>query len=594
MKKTLIKLLPILLILMVIGVSFVPHIVSAENLLTGATVSFVNNMLAGIANIFLGLTSTLVIVSGIFLSLSINITTHIGDFFNSIPALKEVWVVVRNISSMFIIFMLLYTSISTILGAGTSNLKKLVGNIIMVGLLINFSLFFVKVLIDTSNLVSLQFYRAIAPNTSENFSTGKVFTDGGLSDVFMTSLKIPQIYQNKGVLTSVDVSASIFFATVGGMIMMITASISFFAAAIMFTVRTGILLFIMALSPLYFAAMIFPHKDIKGKATDLKDLFVGQLIFMPAYLFLMYISLRLISSPGFSAIFNQNATGIAPAGEGAFGPTFVGIIIQYIIALFFINAPLVIALKLGGMGAGWAPDANAIAGAFGRNSFGAGASRFSDSRFMRAFAAKSPYIGGAAMGGLSKISGASFGGKKGGYDAAMKAEQKALEAMNKKVGNVNRYDYASKEDYEKAKTAAEAYQKTHRDAVAGRSIMNLMVRNRAGQAASGSLNKKVKQEAAKKNKKANEARLTKNNERLAEIEAELKKTHTGVGFGMTEIPESEKEALRNEKEVIEAANAAIKDELNDADKGSYDDFISDITKANAGSGGGESKEEKPK
>lgn len=145
MKKTLIKILPILLILMTIGVVLVPHVTQAAavtTLLEGASTSFINNILAGIANMFLGLTSTLVIVSGIFLSVSVNLTTHIGDFFDSIPALKDVWIVVRNISSMFIIFALIYASIRTILGDGTGNLKKLVLNVIMVGLLINFSLFF--------------------------------------------------------------------------------------------------------------------------------------------------------------------------------------------------------------------------------------------------------------------------------------------------------------------------------------------------------------------------------------------------------------------------------------------------------------------
>ncbi|MEK7463752.1 MAG: hypothetical protein AAB610_01365 [Patescibacteria group bacterium] len=405
MKNTPIKILTTVLILITVGGVIVPQIAQAgvTALLEGASTSFINNILAGIANMFLGLTSILVIVSGTFLSISVNLTTHIGDFFDSIPALKEIWVVVRNLSSMFIIFALLYTSIRTILGDGTGNLKKLVLNIIMVGLLINFSLFFTKVLIDTSNLVSLQFYRAIAPDTAENFSTGKVYNDGGLSDVFMSSLKIPQIYQNKGVLAGVDVGASIFFAAVGGMIMMITAAISFFAAAVMFTVRTGVLLFVMALSPLYFASFIFPHKDVKGKASELKDLFVSQLVFMPAYLFLMYLSLRLISSPGFSTIFNQNATGVATTGEGAFGPTFIGIIIQYIIALFFINAPLVFALKAGGMGASWAPKVGAVSGWFKkgaqnsagsawRNTGGRVASRVAQSETMQRFAGNS-YIG---------------------------------------------------------------------------------------------------------------------------------------------------------------------------------------------------------
>lgn len=369
MKFAPIKILQITIILIAVGVSFIPHVSSAAGWLEGPAVSVVNTAISIVANWVLGLTSTLVLVAGIFLSMSINLTTHIGDFYNSIPALNDVWVVVRNISSMFIIFALLYTSISTILGVG-KNVKELIGKIIIVGLLINFSLFFCKILIDASNLVSLQFYRAIAPQYQVDglSKVSSAYYDGGLSNVFMNSLKIPKIYQNQDILKSADVTLSITFATVGGVIMMVTAAISFFAAAIAFTIRTGLLLFVMALSPLYFAAMIFPAA--KEKADELLKIFKGQLIFMPAYLFLMYIALRLISSPGFSAIFNQNATGVAAPNEGAFGPTFVGVIIQYIIALFFINAPLLMAIKMGASGAGWAPDMNSVTGWFKKGAQG--------------------------------------------------------------------------------------------------------------------------------------------------------------------------------------------------------------------------------
>ena len=388
MKRVPIKIFQIIAILIAVGVSFIPHVSSAAGWLEGPAVSVVNTAISIVANWVLGLTSTLVVVAGTFLSISINLTTHIGDFYNSIPALNDVWVVVRNISSMFIIFALLYTSISTILGVGKS-VKELIGKIIIVGLLINFSLFFCKILIDASNLVSLQFYRAIAPQYQVDglSKVSSAYYDGGLSNVFMNSLKIPKIYQNQNVLKSADVTLSISFATVGGVIMMVTAAISFFAAAIAFTIRTGLLLFVMALSPLYFASMIFPQA--KEKADELMKLFKGQLIFMPAYLFLMYIALRLISSPGFSSIFNQSATGIAAPNEGAFGPTFVGIIIQYVIALFFINAPLLMAIKMGASGAGWAPDMNKVAGLLRKNTISRAASKISDSEALKNYAARS-------------------------------------------------------------------------------------------------------------------------------------------------------------------------------------------------------------
>ncbi len=406
-------------ILALMVIVFIPGTSHAAGWIDGPMVSVVNTLLANISNTVLTLASYAVIVSGIFLSVSINITTHIGDFFDKMPALGEVWIVIRNLSSVFIIFILIYSSISTILGINTSQTKTLIGKIIVVGLLINFSLFFTKLAIDASNIVSLQFYRAIAPQASLSLDVKNLYNDGGLSNIFMASLKIPTIYQNKSAVSgAVDIPLSIGIATFAGMIMMVTASISFFAAAIAFSARTAILLFVMALSPLYFAGMIFP--EVKKKSDKLYELFMGQLLFMPAYLFLMYVALRIISSPGFKEIFNQNASGIAPAGEGPFGATFISVIIQYVIALFFINIPLIAAIEMGAVGAKWAPDAKSVTGFFGQHTAGRGAKWAQGKLATSGFAARNPNLAVWTNKGLGQVSSGSFGGTKGGYEKRFK------------------------------------------------------------------------------------------------------------------------------------------------------------------------------
>lgn len=402
MKKFLIKILPLLSILLIVGVALVPEVSNAW--IEESIQAVVNGFFARISNIILTLASYLVLISGIFLNQSINLTTHIGDIFNSIPALQEIWVIVRNLSSIFIIFMLLYSSITTILGVDGPSMKTLIKNIVMAGLLINFSLFFVKIGIDASNLVSLQFYRAIAPGASESVRIGESFTAPGLSNVFMSSLKIPKIYQNNGITKGIDVTASIGLATVMGTGVMLTAALSFFGAAIMFSIRTAILIFVMALSPVFFAGMIFP--TIKKEVSDkLFGILKNQLIFMPAYLFLMYVALKFISSDGFEQIFNAgNGT---PGSGGPLGITFIGVLIQYVIALLFINAPLVFAIQLGGIGAKWVPGskgvgdvakwfgaksvgvAGGIAGGLGQNTYGRVASRIAQSEGMQKFAGSS-------------------------------------------------------------------------------------------------------------------------------------------------------------------------------------------------------------
>jgi hypothetical protein len=150
-----------------------------------------NGTLAIIGEFSLRISAFFLSVSGMLLNISIILTLNIKALYEATPAIDQVWLVIRNLSSMFIIFALIYTSILTILDAAKTSASTLIKNIIMAGILINFSLFFTKTLIDASNLVSLQFYRALVPNSAtidkNNIITvvTKSFTTGGLSDIFM-------------------------------------------------------------------------------------------------------------------------------------------------------------------------------------------------------------------------------------------------------------------------------------------------------------------------------------------------------------------------------------------------------------------------
>ncbi len=323
----------------------------------------VNAFIADVGYLILTFTSTLVMASGVFLSISINITTHIKDIYATIPGINSIWITIRDLSSIFIIFALLYIAIKMILSVEGANFGSLVAKVFIAGVLINFSMFFVKIAVDASNLVSLQFYNAIAPNTGTNFTVSKAFNDGGLSNVFLQSLKVQKIYDKASVGKKIDIGAGIIFSIVGGIILMVVAAFSFFAAAIAFTARTAIILGLMAVSPLYFAGYIFPK--LKSKLSDpLFSILKAQCIFMPVYLLLMYVALRIISDPGFNSIFGQ---GVATAKEGDYAYVWTGIIIQYVIAIIFINLPLLVAIKLGSASwvdvsktMSWAPNAATV------------------------------------------------------------------------------------------------------------------------------------------------------------------------------------------------------------------------------------------
>jgi len=82
------------------------------------------------------------------------------------PFVTEAWEAVRDVANMAFIFVLLYIAIATILNLG--DYKKLLVNLVIVALVINFSAFFTKIIIDASNIVALGFYNAISAPPIEN------------------------------------------------------------------------------------------------------------------------------------------------------------------------------------------------------------------------------------------------------------------------------------------------------------------------------------------------------------------------------------------------------------------------------------------
>ncbi len=70
------------------------------------------------------------------------------------------WNLVRDFVNMFFIFVLLYIAFQTILGLGGAKTKEMIINVVIIGLLINFSLFATRVIIDASNILARVFYNS--------------------------------------------------------------------------------------------------------------------------------------------------------------------------------------------------------------------------------------------------------------------------------------------------------------------------------------------------------------------------------------------------------------------------------------------------
>ncbi len=93
--------------------------------------------------------------------ISIGLSSSLIASSNFVPV---AWAVVRDFSNIFFILILLYVAIQTILGLGHET-KKVIVHVVIMALLINFSLFFTKIVIDTSNIIALVFYNKLDAQT---------------------------------------------------------------------------------------------------------------------------------------------------------------------------------------------------------------------------------------------------------------------------------------------------------------------------------------------------------------------------------------------------------------------------------------------
>ncbi len=447
------------------------HFVHAQ--FFGSLDTIMASIIAHIANLGISITGYLVGVAGFLLNVSINLTLNIREVVNSTPAIFTTWRTLRDISGLFLIFFLLYAAIQLIVGYKKPNFDSLIKNIVMVGILINFSFFFTSLGIDASNVVSMQIYNAIAPVNSLNkaaatsdLSKGEIFGmglatyDGGLSDIFMGTLKIQSIFNTKfgganpeDTVTPGARMMTVTIMGVTGILIQLTAAVSFAAAAIAFIFRFVILLFLLAFSPILFMAYISP--DIEKYAKDWVDKYKSMLIFMPVYLLLMYLALNVLTtSPlfgnstasvsGSASIIGTSyaaAANAASSGGSMLGP-LISLGVNAAVVIVMLNLPLVAAVSIAGKTIGILDKAQKNFGAnkvwgtvgswTGRNTYGRTANAVSESEYMKDAASKSRT---AAL--LLKGTRAAGSEYKSGVDKQIKSQTEFAESLGANPAKLN-------------------------------------------------------------------------------------------------------------------------------------------------------------
>ncbi|MBI2065742.1 MAG: hypothetical protein HYT68_01595 [Candidatus Zambryskibacteria bacterium] len=247
------------------------------------------------------------------------------------------WRTIRDVANMTFIFILLYAAIQTILGIG-SDVKKLIVNVIVVAILINFSLFFTKVIIDASNVLAITFYDAIAPGALTGNAEG-LFGKTGIADSLMQPLKITSIWNPSELRGSKLLTIGVM-----GTIVTLIAAFVFFAVAIMFIIRFVVLIFVLILSPLAFMGFIMPQlAKYKNRWWEALS---GQAFFAPIYFMLTWIviivSRGLLTSGGSMADALTGTIGASGRAQAP-SPENLAILMNFVIMIVLLIASLIIA-----------------------------------------------------------------------------------------------------------------------------------------------------------------------------------------------------------------------------------------------------------
>ncbi len=236
-----------------------------------------------------------------------------------IKIINSGWADIRDIGNLIFIFMAIYLGVQEIIGLNAGKIKILVRNLIIVGLLVNFSLFFTQLLIDASNILTISFYNLvlhIVSTTNDSFTT--VFSQRlGLNTVYKIALpKTGAInaLANLGFfqIIVVGIGSSLFF---------LVTAVTFLFAGALFVIRFVIFIFLMILSPIAFLFSVLPGK-LQSISQTWWETLSGQLIFAPLYMILILLVALVINSGGInvsdlSSALTSEATGQAITTKAA-------------------------------------------------------------------------------------------------------------------------------------------------------------------------------------------------------------------------------------------------------------------------------------
>lgn len=295
-----------------------------------------------IKNVFLNIAGFLLWVTANILNQAVII--GILNFKDWAPdTLYPIWIIVRQILSLLIVFAGLYLGFLYIVGDKEEKFARYIPWVVVFALFVNFSYPLARTAVDVSNIVSLKIYAAALGNevltssaTSASNAGSIIVNRLGLQGLIVAS--VDTVSTGSNIIGSID-SLPGSLITVA---YVLYAAYIFFMASMILITRTAALSFIIIVSPFLLIESVVPF--LGEHAVRLRKIFIEQLAAGPVFMILLALTLK------FLEVFSVNGPLSAGVGGSSTIVTFFNILMMLIMLHITITVTKKAAGEIGNAG----------------------------------------------------------------------------------------------------------------------------------------------------------------------------------------------------------------------------------------------------
>ncbi len=269
---------------------------------------------------------------------------------------NALWMVIRDIFNILFIFSLIFIGLKIIWNANDSGTKRALGLLIAAALLINFSLYITKVIVDMSNFAAIAIHSVatgqiksddgdgfvieVTPEGEDSFFVAN-FPDHSISAGYMQVLNISSWFAED--VTAGSVTKVMIFSIILLLFLLILAATLAWGGILLITRFIALIIF-MIFSPIMFLGWVLPQ--FASYSSKWWSMFLSYAFFAPAYIFMLYLGLyTLVQMRG--AFPGNFADGVASGGVDSFS-----IFMFFAIGIGFLIAATKVGQMMGVAGAG--------------------------------------------------------------------------------------------------------------------------------------------------------------------------------------------------------------------------------------------------